>query len=47
MGKDNNKVDSGSRLTSGQKEIIITVVVLVVSIIVGFFIGKFLFEVLH
>lgn len=50
MVKKNNKeknVESKGKLTSSQKEIIITIIVLIVSILIGFFIGKYLFELMY
>ena len=44
MEKKDNKE---KKLTSKQKELIITIVVLVLSIVIGFFIGKYLFEVMY
>ncbi len=41
------KNEKKGKLTSKQKEIIITIVVLVSSIAVGFIIGKFLFELMY
>ena len=54
MEKKSNKVleketniEKKGKLTSKQKEIIITIVVLIGSVLVGFFIGKYLFELMY
>lgn len=43
--KETNKKEN--KLTSNQKEIIITIIVLLASIVVGFLIGKYLFELMY
>lgn len=43
--KGTNKKEN--KLTSNQKEIIITIIVLLASIVVGFLIGKYLFELMY
>ena len=43
--KETNKKEN--KLTSNQKEIIITIIVLFASIVVGFLIGKYLFELMY
>ncbi len=54
MEKKNNKnvekkinIENKGKLTSKQKEIIITIIVLIGSVLVGFFIGKYLFELMY
>jgi len=46
MEKESNK-ETKNKLTSKQKEIMITIIVLVFSIAIGFFIGKYLFELMY
>lgn len=45
--KEETNVETKGKLTSKQKEIIITITVLVGSILIGFFIGKYLFELMY
>ena len=46
LEKETN-IEKKGKLTSKQKEIIITIVVLIGSVLVGIFIGKYLFELIY